>query len=91
MSGSCCSFHVQCLSTQGTKRRLNDAENFPFVPTDLDLGEGGQHGEGPLHGEGDGGVHRASERYVDQGQHVGSHEGEHVILCLTLLMNHKIV
>ena len=50
------------------------------VVTDLDLGEGGQHGDAPLHGEGDGGVHGAGEAHVDQGQHVRGHEGEHVLL-----------
>ena len=57
------------------------------IVTDLDLGEGGQHGDAPLHGEGDCGVHGAGEAHVDQGQHVRGHEGEHVLLGIQSWLN----
>ena len=85
MSGCCCSFHVQSLSTRSDKVQKQGIAQKKHtvhctVVTDLDLGEGGQHGDAPLHGEGDCGVHGAGEAHVDQGQHVRGHEGEHVIL-----------
>ena len=87
LSGCCCSFHVQSLSTQVTRYRDKELRRKSILSTavtDLDLGEGGEHGDAPLHGEGDGGVHGAGEAHVDQGQHVWGHEGEHVLLAVNL-------
>ena len=52
----------------------------PLSSSHLDLGEGGEDGEAALHGHGDGGVDRARQADVDQGQQVRHQEGIHVVL-----------
>ena len=46
----------------------------------LDLGEGCEDGEAALHGHGDGGVDRARQADVDQGQQVGHQPREQRLL-----------
>ena len=45
---------------------------FHWLPgAHLDLSEGGQHRDAPLHRHRDGGVHTPRECYMDQGEKIG--------------------
>ena len=55
---------------------LNELKKKPKKTCYFDLGEGGEDGDAALAGHGNGGVHGARQRDVDQGQQVGQQPGE---------------
>ena len=52
---------------KGSKKLAKKSHHGTHAVTYLDLCEGGQHGDAPLHGHGDGGVDAPGEGDVDDG------------------------